>query len=47
MISQIPLLGDLFDLLAGSLSVKSGCATGLEQGSGLGIAHAHQTLLDG
>lgn len=42
MISQIPFLGDLFDLLSGSLSVKSGCATGLEQGSGLGSGFCYQ-----
>ena len=46
MISQIPFLGDLFDLLAGSLSVKSGCATGLEQGSGLGIGFCYQPCHD-
>jgi hypothetical protein len=42
MISQIPFLGDLFDLLSGSLSVKSGCATGLEQGSGIGSGFCYQ-----
>jgi hypothetical protein len=42
MISQIPFLGDLFDLLSGSLSVKSGCATGLEQGAGLGSGFCYQ-----
>jgi hypothetical protein len=42
MISQIPFLGDLFDLLSGSLAVKSGCATGLEQGSGLGAGFCYQ-----
>lgn len=42
MISQIPFLGDLFDLLSGSLAVKSGCATGLEQGSGIGAGFCYQ-----
>jgi hypothetical protein len=42
IISGVPFLGDLFDLIGDKLCLHSGCAAGLEQGGGLGSGFCYK-----
>jgi hypothetical protein len=47
IISGVPFLGDLFDLIGDKLCIKGGCAPGLEAGSGIGAGFCYEPCAPG
>lgn len=46
VISGVPFLGDVFDLVGNKLCFKGGCATGTEQGEGIGAGFCYESCGD-